>query len=90
MYVTSKKITNAQAKNIIRGLDIVLVNGSSISAYTDGTNHYNSGVYGWNYSIGFNKRLEKYVICGYQIPTSVLNAANSVTKMAQRETFLHI
>lgn len=90
MYTNSKKITNAQAKNIISGLDIVLVKDSSINAYTDDTNHYNSGVYGWNYSIGFNKRLEKYVICGYRIPTSVLNAANSVTKMAQREAFLYI
>ena len=82
MYTTSKKITNTDAKNIISGEDIILVDDSSINAYTDSTNYYNAGVYGWNYSIGYNARLDKYVICGYRIPQSVLNAANSVTRMS--------
>ena len=85
MYMTSKKITNNDAKNIISGQDLILVDDSSIDAYTDSTNYYNSGVYGWNYSIGYSTRLDKYVICGYRIPQSVLHAANSVIKMAQKE-----
>ena len=80
MY-TSKKITNNDAKNIISGQDVI---------YTDSTNYYNAGVYGWNYSIGYSTRLDKYVICGYRIPQSVLNAANSVIKMAQKEAYLHV
>lgn len=50
----------------------------------------NAGVYGWNYSIGYNTRLDKYVICGYRIPQSVLNAAKSVIKMSQKEAYLHV
>lgn len=89
MY-TSKKITNTDAKNIISGQDVIFVDDSSIDAYTDSTNYYNAGVYGWNYSIGYSTRLDKYVICGYRIPQSVLNAAKSVIKMAQKETYLHV
>lgn len=89
MYTTSKKITNNDAKNIISGQDVILVDDSSINAYTDSTNYYNAGVYGWNYSIGYNTRLDKYVICGYRIPQSVLNAAKSVIKMNQKEAYLH-
>jgi len=88
MYTTSKKITNSDAKNIISGQDVILVDDSSINAYTDSTNYYNAGVT-WNYSIGYNTRLDKYVICGYRIPQSVLNAAKSVIKMAQKEAYLH-
>lgn len=73
MY-TSRKITNNDAKNIISGQDVILVNDSSIDAYTDSTNYYNAGVYSWNYSIGYNTRLDKYVICGYRIPQSVIKA----------------
>ena len=51
---------------------------------------YNAGVYGWNYSIGYySTRLDKYVICGYRIPQSVLNAAKSVIKLSQKEAYLH-
>jgi hypothetical protein len=89
MYTTSKKITNNDAKNIISGQDLILVNDSSIDAYTDSTNYYNAGVYGWNYSIGYSTRLDKYVICGYRIPQSVLNAAKSVIKLSQKEAYLH-
>lgn len=53
MYTTSKKITNNDAKNIISGQDVILVDDSSINAYIDSTNYYNAGVYGWNYSIGW-------------------------------------
>lgn len=45
MYTTSKKITNNDAKNIISGQDVILVDDSSINAYTDSTNYYNAGVY---------------------------------------------
>ena len=89
MYTTSKKITNKDAKNMVGGRDIILVDDSSINAYTDNTNYYNAGVYGWNYSIGYSTRLDKYVICGYRIPQSVLNAANSVTRMRQKEAYLY-
>ena len=41
MY-TSKKITNTDAKNIISGQDVILVDDSSIDAYTDSTNYYNA------------------------------------------------
>lgn len=85
-----KKITNNDAKNIISGQDLILVDDSSIDAYTDSTNYYNAGVYGWNYSISYNTRLDKYVICGYRIPQSVLNAAKSVIKMSQKEAYLHV
>ncbi len=88
--MTNQKITNREAKNIIGNANIVWVNDSSINAYTDSINYYNSGVYGWNYSIGFNARLNKYVICGYRIPDSVLKAAASVEKLSQKEAFLHI
>ena len=89
MYTTSKKITNNDAKNIISGQHIILVDDSSINAYTNSTNYYNAGVYGWNYSIGYSTRLDKHVICGYRIPQSVLNAANSVIRMRQKEAYLH-
>jgi hypothetical protein len=45
MYTTSKKITNNDAKNIISSQDVILVDDSSINAYTDSTNYYNAGVY---------------------------------------------
>lgn len=88
--MNNKKITNREAKNIIDGKKVIWVNDSSINAYTDITNYYNSGVYGWNYSIGYNTRLDKWVICGYRIPNTVLNAALEVTKMSQKEAFLHV
>lgn len=72
---------------MVGGQDIILVDDSSINAYTDNTNYYNAGVHGWNYSIGYNTRLDKYVICGYRIPQSVLNAAKSVIKTAQKEAY---
>lgn len=84
------KITNKEAKNILNNNIVVWVNDSSIDAYTDITNYYNAGVYGWNYSIGFNTRLDKWVICGYRIPDSVLKSALEVIKMSQKEAFLHI
>lgn len=40
MYTT--KITNNDAKNIISGQDVILVDDSSIDAYTDSTNYYNA------------------------------------------------
>ena len=89
MYTTSRKITNKDAKNMIGGQDIILVDASSINAYTDSTNYYNAGVYGWNYSIGYNALIDKYVICGYRIPQSVLNAAKSIIKMSQKEAYIH-
>ena len=89
MYTKSVKITNKEAKNILNNKPVIWVDSSSINAYTNGTNFYNSGVYGWNYSIGYSTRLDKYVICGYRIPQSVLNAANSVIKMSQKEAYLH-
>lgn len=90
MYTNSKKITNREAKNILDNNVVVWVDDSSINAYTDSTNYYNAGIYGWNYSIGFNTRLDKWVICGYRIPDSVLKAASEVIKMSQKEAFLHI
>lgn len=54
MYNTSKKITNKEAKNIVANKSIIWVDDSDIGAYTNDTNYYNSGVYGWNYSIAYN------------------------------------
>lgn len=88
--MTNQKITNKEAKRIINNQPVAWVADSSINAYTDMTNYYNAGVNGWNYSIGFNSRLNMWVICGYQIPNSVLAAASEVVKMSQKEAFLHI
>ena len=89
MYKTSKKITNKDAKNMIGGQDIILVDDSSINAYTDNTNYYNAGVYGWNYSIAYNERHDSYIICGYRIPNSILKSASEVIKMTQKEAFIN-
>ena len=89
MYNNSKKITNREAKNILNNESVILVDDSSIRAYTNSTNYYNAGVYGWNYSIAYNDRLEKYVICGYRIPDSVLKSASEVIKMSQKEAFIN-
>lgn len=89
MSNNSKKITNREAKNILNNKPVIWVNDSSIDAYTNGTNYYNAGVYGWNYSIAYNDRLEKYVICGYRIPNSVLKSASEVIKMTQKEAFIN-
>ena len=89
MYNNSKKITNREAKNILNNESVIWVDDSSIRAYTNSTNYYNAGVYGWNYSIAYNDRLEKYVICGYRIPDSVLKAASEVIKMTQKEAFIN-
>ena len=88
MYNNSKKITNREAKNILNNKPVIWIDDSSINAYTNGTNFYNAGVCGWNYSIAYNHRLEKYVICGYRIPDSVLKAASEVIKMTQKEAFI--
>lgn len=87
MYTSSIKVTNQEAKNLISNKPIVWVDSSSINAFTNSINYYNAGVYGWNYSIGYNCKLEKYVICGYRIPQSVLNAAKTITKMSQEEAY---
>ena len=84
------KITNADAKRMLNNQMVIYVDSSSIDNYTDITNFYNYGIYGWNYSIGFNTRLDKWVICGYRIPQSVLNAASEVIKMPQTEARLYI
>ena len=88
MYNNSKKITNREAKNILNNESVVWVDDSSIRAYTNSTNYYNAGVYGWNYSIAYNDRLEKYVICGYRIPDSVLKAASEIIEMKQEDAFI--
>ena len=89
MYNTSKKITNKEAKNIVTNKSIVWVDDSDIGAYTNSTNYYNSGIYGWNYSIAYNTRLDKWIICGYRIPNSILTAASEVIKMNQKEAFIN-
>lgn len=89
MCTKSVKITNKEAKNVLNNKSVIWVNDSSINAYTNGTNYYNAGVYGWNYSIAYNDRLDKYVICGYRIPNSVLQAASEVIKMTQKEAFVN-
>lgn len=89
MSNNSKKITNKEAKNILNNKPVILVNDSNIDVYTNGTNYYNAGVYGWNYSIAYNDRLNKYVVCGYRIPDSVLKAASKVIKMTQKEAFIN-
>lgn len=85
MYTKSVRITNKVARSIISGQPIIMVDDSSINSYTNGTNYYNAGVYGWNYSIAYNARHDSYVICGYRIPKSVLSAAYSVTKITHKE-----
>ena len=89
MYNTSKKITNKEAKTIVANKSIIWVDDSDIGAYTNDTNYYNSGVYGWNYSIAYNTRLDKWIICGYRIPNSILAAASEVIKMSQKEAFIN-
>ena len=89
MYAKSVKITNKEAKNILNNESVILVDDSSINAYTNGTNYYNAGVYGWNYSIAYNERHDSYIICGYRIPDSVLKAASEVIKMTQKEAFIN-
>lgn len=71
MYNDSKKITSNEAKKMLANKSVVLVNDSDIGAYTNGINYYNSGVYGWNYSVAYNARLCKWVICGYRVPKSI-------------------
>ena len=88
MYNNSKKITNKEAKNILNNKPVIWVNDSSINAYTNSTNYYNAGVYGWNYSIAYNERHDSFIICGYRIPDSVLNSASEVIKMKQEEAFI--
>ena len=89
MYAKSVKITNKEAKNILNNKPVIWVNDSSINAYTNGTNFYNAGVYGWNYSIAYNARHASFIICCYRIPDSVLKAASKVIKMTQKEAFIN-
>lgn len=89
MYTKSVKITNKEAKNILNNKPVIWVSDSSINAYTNGTNYYNAGVYGWNYSIAYNERHDSFVICGYRIPNSVLKSASEVIKMNQKEAFIN-
>ena len=89
MYTKSVKITNKEAKSILNNKPVILVDDSSINAYTNGTNFYNAGVYGWNYSIAYNERHDSYIICGYRISNSVLKAASEVIKMTQKEAFIN-
>lgn len=88
MYMESVKITNKEAKNILNGKPVIWVNDSSIGSYTNGTNYYNAGIYGWNYSIAYNERHDSFIICGYSIPNSVLKSASEVIKMSQKEAFV--
>lgn len=88
MYRNSVKITNKEAKNFLANKPVIWVDDSSINAYTNGTNYYNAGVYGWNYSIAYNERHNSYVICGYRIPDSVLKSASEVIKMKQAEAMV--
>lgn len=81
MYSNSVKITNKEAKNILYNKTVVLIKSSSISDYTNSINYYNAGIYGWNYSIAFNARINKWVICGYRIPNAVLTAAKEIVEM---------
>ena len=89
MSNNSKKITNKEAKNILNNKPVIWVDDSSINAYTNGTNFYNAGVYGWNYSIAYNERHDSYIICGYRIPNSVLQSTSEVIKMNQKEAFIN-
>ena len=84
----NKKITNKEAKTLLANKPVVWVADSSIDAYTNDTNYYNAGVYGWNYSIGYNNRLEKYVICGYRIPKTLLKVTSEIIHMEQKQAFI--
>lgn len=88
MYRNSVKITNKEAKNILANKPVIWVDDSSINAYTNGTNYYNAGVYGWNYSIAYNEKHNSYIICGYRIPDSILKSASEVIKMSQKEAMI--
>ncbi len=88
MYRNSVKITNKEAKNLIANKSVILVNDSDINAYTNSTNYYNAGVYGWNYSLAYNEKHDSYIICGYRIPDSVLKSASEVVKMSHKEAML--
>ena len=84
----TKRITNKEAKTLLANKPVIWVADSSIDAYTNDTNYYNAGVYGWNYSIAYNERHDSYIICGYRIPDSVLKSASEVIKMKQEEAFI--
>ena len=89
MYTNSVKITNKEAKSILNNKPVIWVDASSINSYTNGTNYYNAGVYGWNYSIAYNERHDSYIICGYRIPDSVLKSASEVIEMTYKEACIN-
>lgn len=81
--MTNQKITTKDALNIIGNNSLIWTNDSAINAYTNGTNFYNSGVYGWNYSIAYNSRHDCYVVAGYRIPKAILDKVTA--KMSYEE-----
>lgn len=88
MYRNSVKITNKEAKIILANKPVIWVDDSSINAYTNSTNYYNAGVYGWNYSIAYNEKHDCFILCGYRIPDSVLKSASEVIEMSQKEAMI--
>ena len=89
MYTNSVKITNKEAKNMLNNKPVIWVDASSINSYTNSTNYYNAGVYGWNYAIAYNERHDNYIICGYRIPDSVLKSASEVIEMTYKEACIN-
>lgn len=79
------RITNKEAKRLLANQNVIKVKCSAIDSLIDSDNYYNSGLYGWNYSIGYNNRLNAWIICGYQIPSTLFNGVNSVVEMSQSE-----
>ena len=85
----NQQITNIEARHMLEGQSVIYVpNSYNIEYYTKRVNYYNADEYGWNYSIGYNSRHKKYVICGYQIPQSVLSAAKEVITMYHNDVVI--
>ena len=82
MYNNSKKITNKEAKNILNNKPVIWVDDSSINAYTNGTNYYNSGVYGWNYDV---YEIGNVIICAGYRPVGFDGYIKKTVTLSDRE-----
>lgn len=78
-----KRITNADAKRILRGNKLIITQCDDVDNLPDNNNivYYNAGEFGWNYSIVWNFKFDCYVMNCYRVAKTVLNAAAEVVNV---------
>ena len=78
-----KRITNAEAKALLNNKKLIVTKCDDVDSLpnTNDIVYYNSGSYGFNYSIVWSYALDCYVMNCFRVANTVLKAASDVVNV---------